>query len=140
MTVKTETNFYKNLKKYLENGDDKFIITRIESYATPGFPDCLIFHNVTGFFTVELKIAQPNNRISLSPFQIAWNMRHAMAGAQSYILVRGLPNATIKMFHGCKTKELGHSTVDQVPGLYEGRLEDLDLSVVVSNSQTPLCV
>ena len=30
MTVKTETNFYKNLKKYLENGDDKFIVTRIE--------------------------------------------------------------------------------------------------------------
>ena len=29
MTVKTETNFYKSLKKYLENGDDKFIVTRI---------------------------------------------------------------------------------------------------------------
>jgi len=138
MSVKPETNFWKSLKILLDGGD--YIVSRLESYVTPGFPDCVIFHNVTGFFTIELKVLQSNNRITLSPFQIAWNMRHAMAGAQSYILVRGLPNATIKMFHGCKTKELGHSTVDQVPGLYEGRLEDLDLSVVVSNSQTPLCV
>ena len=138
MSVKPETTFWKSLKILLDGGD--YIVSRLESYVTPGFPDCVIFHNVTGFFTIELKVLQSNNRITLSPFQIAWNMRHAMAGAQSYILVRGLPNATIKMFHGCKTKELGHSTVDQVPGLYEGRLEDLDLSVVVSNSQTPLCV
>ena len=54
MTVKTETTFYKNLKKYLEDGDDKFIVIRIESYATPGFPDCIIYHNDLGFFTLEL--------------------------------------------------------------------------------------
>ena len=135
MSVKPETNFWKSLKILLDGGD--YIVSRLESYVTPGFPDCVIFHNVTGFFTIELKVLQSNNRITLSPFQIAWNMRHAMAGAQSYILVRGLPNATIKMFHGCKTKELGHSTVDQVPGLYEGRREDLDLCQVLSNSQTP---
>ena len=137
MSVKPETTFWKSLKTLLECGD--YIVSRLESYVTPGFPDCLIFHNVTGFFTVELKIAQPNNRISLSPFQIAWNTRHASAGARSYILVGGLSNDTVKLFHGCKSKELGHSNVYNVPGLYEGRLEDLDLSVVVSNSQTPLC-
>ena len=45
MTVKTETTFYKNVKKLLEDGDEKFIVTRIEGYATPGFPDCIIYHN-----------------------------------------------------------------------------------------------
>ena len=138
MTVKTETTFWKSLKTLLEGGE--YIVSRLESYVTPGFPDCLIFHNVTGFFTVELKIVQPNNTINLSPFQIAWNMRHALAGARSYILVGGLSNAKVKLFHGCKTKELGHSTIDLVPGVYEGRLEDLDLSAVISNSsnsQTP---
>ena len=137
MTVKPETNFWKSVKTLLEGGE--YIVSRLESYVTPGFPDCLIFHKVTGFFTVELKIAQPNNRISLSPFQIAWNMRHALAGARSYILVGGLSNAEVKLFHGCKSKDLGTMNVFQVPGLYEGRLEDLDLSVVVSNSETPLC-
>ena len=135
MTVKPETTFWKNLKTLLDDGN--YIVLRLESYVTPGFPDCLIFHNVTGFFTIELKIAQPNNRITLSPFQIAWNMRHAIAGAQSYILVSLAQRGEVKLFHGCKTKDLGQMTLDQVPGLYEGRLENLDLCQVLSNSQTP---
>ncbi len=134
MTVKPETNFWKNLKTLLDDGE--YIVSRLESYVTPGFPDCLIFHNVTGFFTIELKIAQPNNTIHLSPFQIAWNMKHAMLGAPSYILVNLVQGGEVKLFHGCKTKDLGQMTLDQVPGLYHGRLADLDL-VKLLNSQTP---
>ena len=134
MTVKTETSFWRTLKIYLEGGD--FIVSRLESYVTPGFPDCLVFHKDTGFFTLELKVLGSNNKVTLSPFQIAWNMRHATAGAQSYILVNLPLRGEVKLFHGCKTKELGQSTADQVPGLYEGRLEDLDL-VKLLNSQTP---
>ena len=136
MTVKPETSFWKSVKKLLEGG--KYIVSRLESYVTPGFPDCLIYNKVTGFFTVELKIAQANNKVTISPFQIAWNMRHALAGSQSYILVNLPLRGKVKLFHGCKTKELGQSTVDLVPGLYEGRLKDLDLCQVISNSQTPL--
>jgi len=135
MTVKGETNFWKTLKTSLEGGE--YIVSRLESYVTPGFPDCLIYNKVTGFFTIELKVINSNNKVTISPFQIAWNMRHSLVGAKSYILVGGLPNHHVKLFHGCKTKELGQSTVDQVPGLYEGRLKDLDLSKIVSNSETP---
>ena len=135
MTVKTETNFWKSVKTLLEGGN--YIVSRLESYVTPGFPDCLVFHKDTGFFTLELKVVGSNNRVTLSPFQIAWNMRHALAGAQSYILVRLPADDGVKLFHGCKTKDLGQMTLDQVPGLYEGRLEDLDLCQVLSNSQTP---
>ena len=138
MTVKPETNFWKSLKTSLEGGD--YIVSRLESYVTPGFPDCLIFHNTTGFFTIELKVLQSNNRISITPFQIAWNTRHAVAGARSYILVGGLSNDRVKLFHGCKSKELGHTDIYLVPGLYEGSIKDLDLSEVISNSETPLCV
>ena len=56
MTVKPETNFWKNLKTLLENGHDEYQVSRIESYSTPGFPDCLVFHKKTGFFTLELKL------------------------------------------------------------------------------------
>ena len=132
MTVKKETSFWKSLKKSLEGG--KYIVSRLESYVTPGFPDCLIYNKVTGFFTVELKVINSNNRVTISPFQIAWNMRHSLAGSQSYILVGGLPNGHVKLFHGCKTKELAQSTVDQVPGLYEGRLEGLDFVSKLRNS------
>ena len=135
MTVKTETNFWKTLKIYLEGGN--YIVSRLESYVTPGFPDCLVFHKQVGFFTLELKVPGSNNKVTLSPFQIAWNMRHALAGAPSYILVSLPVSGEVKLFHGCKTKDLGESNVFQVPGLYEGRLADLDLCQVVSNSQTP---
>ena len=135
MTVKPETTFWKNVKKSLEGGE--YIVSRLESYVTPGFPDCVIFHNVTGFFTIELKIIQPNNKVKFSVFQKAWNLRHANARASVYILVGGLKDKGVKLFHGAQTKELGQRTVDLVPGLYEGRLEDLDLSQIVSSSQTP---
>ena len=130
MTVKPETTFWKSLKILLDDGN--YIVSRLESYVTPGFPDCLIYHKDTGFFTVELKVIQSNNRISLSPFQIAWNMKHAMIGAQSYILVKLPDKEEVKLFHGCKTKDLGHMTVDQVPGLYTGRLMNLDLRQFVA--------
>ncbi len=135
MTVKTETNFWKSVKTLLDGGD--YIVSRLESYVTPGFPDCLIYHKDVGFFTVELKVVGSNNKVTLSPFQIAWNMRHALARAQSYILVNLPLKGEVKLFHGCKTKDLGHSDVFSVPGLYEGRLADLDFRSVIQNSQTP---
>ena len=85
MTVKPETRLWKSLKKCLNGGD--YIISRLESYVTPGFPDCLIFHNVTGFFTLELKIVQANNKIRISPLQTAWNKWYAGYGAPVFILV-----------------------------------------------------
>ena len=135
MTVKTETNFWKSVKTLLDGGD--YVVSRLESYVTPGFPDCLIYHKDVGFFTVELKVVGSNNKVTLSPFQIAWNMRHALARAQSYILVNLPLKGEVKLFHGCKTKDLGHSDVFSVPGLYEGRLADLDFKSVIQNSQTP---
>ena len=135
MTVKPETTFWKNLKTLLDDGE--YVVSRLESYVTPGFPDCLIFHRDVGFFTLELKVLGSNNKVTLSPFQIALNMRHAVAGAPSYILVSLPLRGEVKLFHGCKTKDLGHMTLDQVPGLYHGRLADLDRCQVLSNSQTP---
>jgi len=135
MTVKPETTFWKSVKTLLDDGN--YIVSRLESYVTPGFPDCLIFHKDVGFFTLELKVVQSSNKVLLSPFQIAWNMRHALAGAPSYILVSLPVSGEVKLFHGCKTKDLGENNVFQVPGLYEGKLTDLDLCQVVSNSQTP---
>ena len=136
MTVKPETRLWQNLKRCLKSGDG-YIVSRLESYVTPGFPDCLIFHNVTGFFTIELKVIQRNNKCIISPFQRAWNLRHANAGAPVYILVGGLAKGHVKLFHGASIKDLGQKTIDLVPGLYEGRLEDLDLVSIVKTPKLP---
>ena len=135
MTVKPETRLWKNLKTCLKSGDG-YIVSRLESYVTPGFPDCLIFHNVTGFFTIELKIIQPNNKVKFSVFQRAWNTIYYIHGAPVYILVGGLGKGHVKLFHGASIKDLGQKTVDQVPGLYEGKIADMNL-VKLLNSQTP---
>ena len=135
MSVKPETTFWKSVKTLLEGGE--YVVSRLESYVTPGFPDCVIFHNVTGFFTLELKIVQPNNKVKFSVFQRAWNMIHYIHGAPVYILVGGLKGNRVKLFPGESIEALGQKTMDLVPGLYEGRLEDLDLCQVLSNSQTP---
>ena len=135
MTVKPETRLWKNLKKCLNDGN--YLASRLESYVTPGFPDCLVYHRRTGFFTLELKVVNRNNKVIISPFQNAWNSIHGLHGAPVYILVGGLKDNNVKLFHGSRTEELGQCTADQVPGLYEGRLEDLDLCQAVSNSQTP---
>ena len=130
MTVKAETNFWKSLKKLLGSGKG-YCYSRIESYATPGFPDCVIFHNVTGFFTVELKVATSSNKIHISAFQQAWNTIYSIHGAPVFILVKLLGKRGVKMFSGSKAQELHEKTLDAVPGIYEGRLEDLDLCSVV---------
>jgi len=140
MSVKTETNFWKSVKRLLENGEEKYLVSRIESYATPGFPDCIVFHRDIGFFTLELKIIQPNGKIRISPLQIAWNKWWSGAGALVFILV-DLPKAPkgrwVKLFPGHLAQELRDKDLDSVPGLYEGRLADLNLCQVLSNSQTP---
>ena len=142
MTVKTETNFYKNLKKYLENGDDKFIITRIESYATPGFPDCLIYHNDLGFFTIELKVVRRSKRgigkVLISPLQSAWHMLHVMHGAPVYILVYDPGKRIVNLFKGDKLPKLRKLPFDDVvqEAMYSGPVAGMQLVKLLS-PQTP---
>jgi hypothetical protein len=72
MTAKTETNFWKSLKTCLNDGN--FVVSRIESYVTPGFPDCVVFHKDTGFFTLELKVLKRNKNgtetVLISPYKM----------------------------------------------------------------------
>jgi hypothetical protein len=142
MTVKTETNFYKNLKKYLENGDDRFIVTRIESYATPGFPDCIIYHNDLGFFTIELKVVRRNNKgigkVLISPLQAAWHVLHIIHGAPVYILVYDPGKRSVNLFKGDKLPKLRKLPFDEVvsEAMYTGPLPGLQLVNLLS-PQTP---
>ena len=120
MTVKTETNFYKNFKKCLENGSKKYIVTRIESYVTPGFPDCLIYHNDVGFFTIELKVVRRNKKgigkVLVSAFQAAWNTLHMIHGAPVFILIHDPGRRSTKLFTSSKLLELRDKDYDLVDG------------------------
>jgi hypothetical protein len=142
MTVKTETTFYKNVKKLLEDGDEKFIVTRIESYATPGFPDCIIYHNDLGFFTIELKVVRRSKRgigkVLISPLQVAWHLLHVMHGAPVYILVYDPGKRSVNLFEGAKLPKLRSNSFDDVvpEAMYTGSLAGLQLVKLLS-PQTP---
>ena len=132
MTVKPETNFWKNVKKLLASGEEHYLVSRIESYATPGFPDCVVFHRDTGFFTLELKIVRRNKKgvgkVLISPLQLAWNTIHMISGAPVYTLVSDPSCRTVKLFSSEKLQELRDMDYDSVPGaLYEGPLVNLEL-------------
>ena len=132
MTVKPETNFWKNLKKLLADGEEHYLISRIESYATPGFPDCVVFHRDTGFFTLELKIVRRNKKgigkVLISPLQLAWNTIHMISGAPVYTLILDQGCRTVKLFSSEKLQELRDKDYDSVPGaLYEGPLAGIQL-------------
>ena len=125
MTVKTETNFWKSVKKLLESGDG-YLVSRLESYSTPGFPDCVVFHKEIGFFTLELKVANSSGKVNISTFQRAWNTLYSVYGAPVYYLILAPGHRGVKLIEGSKSQELSYKDIDSVPGLYDGRLEDLD--------------
>ena len=138
MTVKTETTFYKNVKKLLEDGDEQFIVTRIESYATPGFPDCIIYHNDLGFFTIELKVVRRSKRgigkVLISPLQVAWHLLHVMHGAPVYILVYDPGKRSVNLFEGAKLPKLRSNSFDDVvpEAMYTGSLAGMQLVKLLS--------
>lgn len=64
-------------------------------------------------------------------FQDAWNTTYSSAGAPVFILATALDGGYVKLFSSAVMRDLRSKTVDLVPGLYEGRLADLDLRAVV---------
>ena len=140
MTVKPETNFWKSVKTYLESGD--YLVSRIESYVTPGFPDCVVYHKDCGFFTIELKVIRRNKKgeakVLISPLQHAFHVSYSMKGAPVFILVHDPGRKGVKLFEGSQTPKLRDSpNLDLGPrALYQGPLPGMQLVKFV-NSQTP---
>ena len=57
--MKNESKLWQKLKKSTPN----ITWTRVESWASFGFPDLVGYTENTGFFTVELKIVKGNKKI-----------------------------------------------------------------------------
>ena len=140
MTAKPETNFWKSVKKYLEDGN--YLVSRIESYVTPGFPDCVVYHEDCGFFTLELKVMRRNKRgdakVLISPLQHAFHVSYSMKRAPVFILITDPGRGAVKLFEGSQTPKLRDATnLDEGPrALYEGPLAGMQLTQF-ANSKSP---
>ena len=79
-TLKNESKLWQKVKKNTPN----ISWTRIESWASFGFPDLVGYTVKQGFFTVELKVTK-SKKISFSPHQIAFHVKHP---TRTWILVQ----------------------------------------------------
>ena len=108
---KKETWFWKLIKK--ETKSFGIYWHRIENIANSGTPDLLATHKSIGYFTLELKITY-NNKVNISPFQIAYNKMAYINGARAFILVNTLEHCIFKLYEGNQGEELaklGHEKV-----------------------------
>ena len=96
-----ETKLWKLLKK----NTPEIKWSRIESWAVPGIPDLLGYHDSCGFFTVELKVTN-TSKVKFSPHQILFHSTHTK---RNFILVllspKGSPRS-IKLYGSSSIRAL----------------------------------
>ncbi len=86
-----EAKLYKKLTKEWSG----FSFTRLENLSLLGTPDLLVYNNNRNFFTIELKVTK-GNKVSFSPFQIAFHIKHP---DNTFILVQALGPRAKNRFH-----------------------------------------
>jgi hypothetical protein len=96
--VKPESKLWQKVKKNTPN----ITWTRVESWASFGFPDLVGYTEKRGFFTVELKVTK-SNKITFSPHQIAFHVKHP---TNTFILVQPHDQRTPILYPGVMVKEL----------------------------------
>ena len=90
--MKNESKLWQKVKKNTPN----ITWTRVESWASFGFPDLVGYTEKRGFFTVELKLTK-TNKLAFSPHQIAFHIKHPH---NSFIMAKGLCQTDIKLYEG----------------------------------------
>jgi hypothetical protein len=96
--VKAESKLWQKVKKNTPN----IIWTRVESWASFGFPDLVGYTEKQGFFTVELKVTK-SNKVTFSPHQIAFHVKHP---TNTYILVQHHGACAPILYPGSAIQEL----------------------------------
>jgi len=96
--VKPETKFYAQVKKNFK----KFSLVRLENLSLPGTRDLLVYNNNGHFFTLELKVTK-TNKVTFSPHQIAFHVKHPY---NTFILVLDARCLTPKLYEGSCILEL----------------------------------
>ena len=96
--MKDESKLWKKVKKNTPN----IIWTRVESWASFGFPDLVGYTEKRGFFTMELKVTK-SKKVSFSPHQIAFHIKHP---TNTFILVQSHEQRCPKLYPGAAVQDL----------------------------------
>ena len=96
--MKAESKLWQKVKKNTPN----ILWTRVESWASFGFPDLVGYTEKRGFFTVELKVTK-SKKLSFSPHQIAFHVKHPR---DTYILATTHDQRLPILYPGSAIQEL----------------------------------
>ena len=96
--MKKESKLWQKVKKHTPN----IIWTRVESWASFGFPDLVGYTEKQGFFTLELKVTK-SNKVTFSPHQIAFHIKHPK---HTFILVAPHAQSCPKLYPGAAVQDL----------------------------------
>ena len=96
--MKDESKLWQKVKKNTPN----IIWTRVESWASFGFPDLVGYTEKRGFFTMELKVTK-SKKVSFSPHQIAFHIKHP---TNTFILVQTHGQSCPILYPGAAVPEL----------------------------------
>jgi len=110
--LKAESKLWQKVKKNTPN----IIWTRVESWASFGFPDLVGYTEKRGFFTVELKVTK-SNKVAFSPHQIGFHLTHP---TDTFILVQPHGQRSVILCPGSMVQELADHglsacTLERVP-------------------------
>jgi hypothetical protein len=96
--LKDESKLWQKVKKNTPN----IIWTRVESWASFGFPDLVGYTEKRGFFTMELKVTK-SKKVSFSPHQIAFHIKHP---TNTFILVQSHEQRCPILYPGAAVQDL----------------------------------
>ena len=96
--MKDESKLWQKVKKNTPN----IIWTRVECWASFGFPDLVGYTEKRGFFTMELKVTK-SKKVSFSPHQIAFHIKHP---TNTFILVQSHGQSCPILYPGAAVQEL----------------------------------
>jgi len=96
--LKPESKLWQKVKKATPN----IRWTRVESWASFGFPDLVGYTVKQGFFTVELKLTK-TNKITFSPHQIGFHITHP---TKTFIIVQAHDPRAVILAPGSAVREL----------------------------------
>lgn len=86
MTRKRETNFYNTRIKPFLNSLQQCRHNRIESSASPGFPDLDVTYKGKNY-KIELKAEDDKGNIHIRPAQKNWHKKELRAGGNCFFLI-----------------------------------------------------
>ena len=114
-----ETNLWSQLKKNLPSNT---IATRLENRSGGGIPDVHILWDGMPFW-LELKTTK-NNKVKISPHQIAWNYKYSVNGGLNFFLVKHLSSKELFLFRGDQGARLLDQGLCDLAPFYTLRLCD----------------